>query len=101
MAWITLDPVTRKRLHRFRQIRRGWWSFLILMAAVVLSIFAPWLAESRALAVWYQGELHFPTFRYIEMSRFGQEPPPASSTSEIEVEFFRLQREWQAERFLH
>ncbi|HRC37047.1 MAG: ABC transporter permease subunit [Rubrivivax sp.] len=101
MAWITLDPVTRKRLHRFRQIRRGWWSFLILMAAILLSIFAPYLAESRALVVWYQGALHFPTFRYIEMSRFGQAPPPAWSTSEIEVEYLRLQREWEAERFMH
>ena len=101
MAWITLDPVTRKLLHRFRQIRRGWWSFLILMAAILLSIFAPYLAESRALVVWYQGALHFPTFRYIEMSRFGQAPPPAWSTSEIEVEYLRLQREWEAERFMH
>ena len=67
----------------------------------MLSIFAPYLAESRALMVWYQGELHFPTFRYIEMSRFGQAPPPAWSTSEIEVEYLRLQREWEAERFMH
>ena len=44
MAWLRLDPVTRKRLQRFRQIRRGWWSFLILMAAIVLSVFAPYLA---------------------------------------------------------
>lgn len=68
---------------------------------ILLSIFAPYLAESRALVVWYQGALHFPTFRYIEMSRFGQAPPPAWSTSEIEVEYLRLQREWEAERFMH
>jgi ABC-type microcin C transport system permease subunit YejE len=105
MAWrfpgIRLDPVTVKRLQRFRQIRRGWWSFWILMVAMLLSIFAPFLAESRALVVWYQGSLHFPTFQYLPMSRFGQEPPPAWDTADIETEYFRLQREWQAERVMH
>jgi ABC-type microcin C transport system permease subunit YejE len=101
MALFRLDPVTRKRLQRFRQIRRGWWSFVILSTAIVLSVFAPFLAESRALVVWYQGSLHFPTFRFIEMSRFGQVPPPAWSTGEIETEYLRLQREWQVERRLH
>jgi ABC-type microcin C transport system permease subunit YejE len=96
-----LDPVTRKRLQRFRQIRRGWWSFLILMAAIVLSIFAPWLAESRALIVSYQGQWHFPTFQHLPMSTFGQKPPPAWDQGDIETEYLRLQREWQAERFLH
>jgi microcin C transport system permease protein len=101
MAWIRLDPVTRKRLQRFRQIRRGWWSFLILMAAIVLSVFAPYLAESRALVVSYQGQWHFPTFQHLPMSTFGQVPPPAWDTADIETEYLRLKREWAAERFLH
>ena len=96
-----LDPITRQRLQRFRRLRRGWWSLLILTAAVLLSLLAPFLAESRALAVWYRGELHFPTFQFIEMSRFGQQPPPAWNTGEIETEYRRLQREWAVERFLH
>lgn len=100
MAW-RIDPVTRKRLQRFRQIRRGWWSFLILMAAIVLSIFAPFLAESRALVVSYQGQWHFPTFQHLPMSTFGQAPPPAWDTADLETEYLRLQREWEAERFLH
>lgn len=101
MAWIRLDPVTRKRLQRFRRIRRGWWSFLILMAAVLLSVFAPFLAESRALVVSYQGQWYFPTFQHLPMSSFGQAPPPAWDTADIETEYLRLQREWQTERFLH
>lgn len=101
MAWIKLDPVTRKRLQRFRQIRRGWWSFLILMTAIVLSVFAPYLAESRALIVSYEGRWHFPTFQFIEGSRFAQEPPAGWSMEGMETEYLRLQREWQAERRLH
>jgi ABC-type microcin C transport system permease subunit YejE len=101
MAWIKLDPVTRKRLQRFRQIRRGWWSFLILMTAIVLSVFAPYLAESRALVVSYQGSWHFPTFQFIEGGRFAQEPPLGWSMEGMETEYLRLQREWQAEKRLH
>ena len=101
MRWFTLDPVTRKRLQRFRRIKRGYYAFLILMAAIVLSIFAPYLAESRALLVWHNSKLYFPTFEYLEMSTFGQQPPPAWDTGEIEAEYLRLQREWQAERFFY
>jgi ABC-type microcin C transport system permease subunit YejE len=101
MAWLQLDPVTRKRLQRFRQIRRGWWSFIILMTAIVLSVFAPFLAESRALIVSYQGQWFFPTFQHLPMSTFGQVPPPAWDTADIETEYLRLQREWAAERYLH
>jgi ABC-type microcin C transport system permease subunit YejE len=101
MSIFRLDPVMRMRLQRFRRIRRGWWSFVILSVAVLLSILAPFLAESRALVVSYQGSLHFPTFQFIPMSRFGQTPPPAWSTADIETEYLRLQREWQVERRLH
>jgi microcin C transport system permease protein len=101
MAWPKLDPVTRRRLQRFRRIRRGYWSFLILAAAMVLSVFAPFLAESRALLVWHDGRAYFPTFQYLEMATFGQEPPAGWDGREIETEYFRLQREWRVEREMH
>jgi microcin C transport system permease protein len=101
MRWPTLDPITRRRLQRFRRIKRGYYAFWILMAAIVLAVFAPYLAESRALAVWYQGRLYLPTFEYLEMSTFGQTPPAHWDTGEIETEYFRLQREWRTERTLY
>lgn len=101
MSWLTLDPLTRKRLDRFRRIKRGYYSFLILTTAIVLSIFAPFLAESRALMVWHNGEAYFPTFQYLDMDTFGQTPPPAWDTGEIETEYLRLQREWRAEREMY
>ena len=99
--WFQLDPVTRRRFQRFRRIRRGWWSFLILIGAIVLSIFAPYLAESRALLVWYGGSAYFPTFQYHPMATFGQAPPPGWDGREIETEYLRLKREWAVERFMH
>src|SRR5262245_38531758 len=101
MAWITLDPITRRRFQRFRRIKRGYYSLLILLTAIVLSIFAPYLAESRALLVSYNGQWFFPTFQYLAMNTFGQTPPQGWSQGDLETEYFRLQHEWAAERFLY
>ena len=101
MAWLRLDPITRRRIDRFRRIKRGYYSLLILSAAIVLSIFAPYLAESRAVLVWYNGQLFLPTFEYFDMETFGQDPPPAWGVEELETEYFRLQREWRTERYLY
>jgi ABC-type microcin C transport system permease subunit YejE len=101
LPWLRLDPVTAKRLQRFRQIRRGWWSFLILSTAIVLSLFAPLLAESRALIVSCQGRWYFPTFQHLPMAAFGQAPPAGWNAAGLETEYLRLQREWQAGRVLH
>jgi microcin C transport system permease protein len=101
MAWMRLDPITRRRLERFRRIKRGYYSLVILTTAIVLSVFAPYLAESRALLVWYNGRLFLPSFEYLPMETFGQTPPPAWGTGELETEYLRLQREWQVERHLY
>jgi ABC-type microcin C transport system permease subunit YejE len=101
MSWIRLDPITRKRIERFKRIRRGYYSFLILVTAIVLSIFSPYLAESRPLLVWHQGGLYLPTFQFYDMNTFGQEPPPAWDTGDLEAEYRRLQREWELERELY
>ena len=101
MKWIKLDPITRKRLERFRRIKRGYYSFVILAVAVVLAVFAPYLAESRALVVWHDGRPFFPTFEYFSMETFGQEPPPAWGIADLETEYLRLKREWALERELY
>jgi len=101
MKWTKLDPITRKRLERFRRIKRGYYSFLILSVALVLSVFAPYLAESRALVVWYEGRPFFPTFEYFDMDEFNQEPPPAWGMGDLEAEYLRLKREWALERELY
>lgn len=101
MAWIKLDPITRRRFAKFRHIKRGYYSFLILTGAIILSIFAPLLAESRALFVSYQGHWYFPTFQYFSMATFNQMPPAGWSTGDIETEYLRLKHEWQAERYFY
>ena len=59
---LSLTPQTRRMLRRFRAIRRGYASFLILSALLILSLMGELLVGSRAIVVSYQGEWYFPTY---------------------------------------
>lgn len=69
---IRLAPQTLKQWRRFRSIKRGYYSLLIVLALLVLSIFAELLVHSRAIAVKYNGEYYFPTYgAFIAGTEFG------------------------------
>ncbi|MCE9553833.1 MAG: ABC transporter permease subunit, partial [Planctomycetes bacterium] len=51
------------RLRRFKRLKRGYYSFLLLAGAYVLSFFLPFLMGTQALVVRYQGHYYFPVFR--------------------------------------
>ena len=57
-----LNPLTAKKLRRFRQIRRGYVSFVILMVMIGLSLIAELLVSNRALVVRYEGKTYLPTY---------------------------------------
>ena len=59
---LALNPLTAKKLRRFRQIRRGYVSFVILMVMIGLSLIAELLVSNRALIVRYEGKTYFPTY---------------------------------------
>ncbi len=56
------NPQTLKKLRRFREIKRGYYSFLLLMGLLVLLAFGELLVNSRAIIVKYDGEYFFPTY---------------------------------------
>lgn len=57
-----LNPLTRRKLQRFRSIKRGYWSFVVLVVLLVLAGFGELLVNSRALIVRYRGHYYFPTY---------------------------------------
>ena len=57
-----LNPLTRKKLARFRSIKRGYWSFLILVFLYLLSLVGELFVNNRALLVSYNNEIFFPTY---------------------------------------
>lgn len=65
--------IFRKRLRKFRNLKRGYYSFLILTVAYGISFLLPLLINNKALLVRYEGRFYFPLLRYYPASEFGQE----------------------------
>ena len=61
------NPVTLRRIRRFREIKRGYYSLLILAALMVVAMLDQVIVGKQALAVQYQGRWVFPAFRPVEM----------------------------------
>jgi microcin C transport system permease protein len=66
---LTLDPLTQMRLTRFKQIKRGYWSYKIMLALIIISLLAEVLVNSRALVVSYEGKLYFPTYSHVYLGK--------------------------------
>jgi microcin C transport system permease protein len=55
-----MSPVTRKRISRFKRIKRGYWSFIAIVALFTASLFLELLVNGKALAIHYQDRTAFP-----------------------------------------
>ncbi len=55
-----ITPVTRRRVDRFKRIKRGYWAFRLLSTLFVISLFLEVIVSGRALVVVYDGEVAFP-----------------------------------------
>ena len=86
-----LNPQTLKKLRRFRQIKRGYYSFLALAGLLVLLGLGELLINSRALLVKYEGQLYFPTYTAFHPGTdFGLD-------YSYETDYRELQRKFAAE----
>src|SRR5215216_1907161 len=71
----TLPPsesLFRKRLRKFRRLKRGYYSFLAITIGYAVSFFLPLIANNVALVVRYNGDYYVPLLRYHRASEFGQ-----------------------------
>lgn len=65
--------IFQKRWRKFKTLRRGWYSFIILLVAFGLSFLNPLMINNRALVVSYDGQIRFPVFEgHIEAKELGQ-----------------------------
>ena len=70
---MALSPIMQRRLHKFRNNRRGYWSFVILSIMFVLSLFAEFIANDKPLMVQYNGETYFPVLERVAETTYGGE----------------------------
>ena len=64
--------LVRRRMGKFRRLRRGYYSFLLITVGYLLSFFLPLIANNVPLAVKYRGEYFFPLLTYHAAPEFGQ-----------------------------
>ena len=88
---MNLNPLTIKKIKRFKSIHRGYYSFIIFSLMIILSLFAELLINNRALIVCYNGSYFFPTYgNIIPGSTFGFD-------YDYETNYRKLQERFQAE----
>ena len=89
-----LNPLTARKLKRFRALKRGYYSFVLLVALTVLSLGAELLVNDKAVAVRYQGEWSFPTYSAVRLgAEFGIEGEEARTP----VSYRELKQRFEAE----
>jgi microcin C transport system permease protein len=66
------DSLFRKRLRKFKRLKRGYYSFLIITGAYLLSFALPLIANNLPLVIRYEGQFYVPLVTYYPASAFGQ-----------------------------
>lgn len=80
--------ILKKRWLKFKTMKRGYYSFLILVSLYILSFFFPFLINNRAVIVHYDGNYYFPVFQgYIAGKTFGEDVPGEVNYRELKVKW--------------
>ena len=59
------------RLRKFRSLKRGYYSFLLLVGLYVLSFFLPFLIGYRPIVLRYDGKMYYPAVASYLFDTFG------------------------------
>ena len=59
------DSINQKRWKKFKSIKRGYYSFILIIGLYILSFLLPLFVNSNALVVHYEGNFYFPAFSSI------------------------------------
>ena len=65
------ESILRKRWRKFRSLKRGYYSFLLILSAYLVSFVLPVLINNKPLVLSYEGEYYFPLIRYHDSQEFG------------------------------
>ena len=83
-----LSPLTLKQVQRFRAIRRGHLSFLVLLGLVGLAALDNLIVGKRALMVSYEGHLYFPfATDVLPATTFGLKDKSETDYRELQRQF--------------
>ena len=81
------ESILTKRLKKFRRLKRGYYSFLLVMGAYLLSFALPLIANNKALVVHYNGSYFFPISSYHAATEFGVQAIGEADYRQIKQQF--------------
>ena len=70
MRFFKLNPITRKRLARFKELKRSYYSFWLLVGLYMFGMLADVLFNEKPLYVRYEGKSYFPILFYYPDNEF-------------------------------
>jgi microcin C transport system permease protein len=87
------NPITTRRIRRFCEIKRGYYSLLILLSLGGLAALDQVVVGKRALAVNYEGKWIFPAFLPSDLKNkdFGV----TDGSAEARADYRKLKRLWK------
>ncbi|GAA5496248.1 hypothetical protein Rhal01_02431 [Rubritalea halochordaticola] len=94
-AGVDVLPVVQRRIQRFKSVRRGYISLMILLGLVLLASMDHLLVGKRALMVKYDGHLYFPALvrEQYKGGKFGDE----GDAREAEASYRNLKERFERE----
>ena len=85
---MNINPLTLKKIRRFKSIKRGYYSFLLFCMMVLVALAAELLVSNRALIVKYEDRYYFPTYGDLLPGRtFGLDYDYETSYRQLAVQF--------------
>lgn len=71
IGFMTLSPLSRRRLKQFCANRRGFWSLWIFLCLLTMAMLAPLIANDKPLLLKYDEKLYTPVFKSYPETTFG------------------------------
>ncbi len=96
MKEFKLSPITKMRLARFKSIKRGYYSFWILLVLTLLSFAGELFINNKALIVKYEGKVSFPILRSIPGISKQYKGNDFGEDYTYEAKYRELQNQWKA-----
>ena len=62
---INRNSILIRRWKKFKTLKRGYYSLIILLSLYITSFFLPLLINNKALIVKYEGKFYFPIICYV------------------------------------
>ncbi len=91
---MTVTPITRRRIERFRLNRRAYWSLIVFLILFVLSLFAEFIANDKPILVRYDGKFYFPVVESVPETTYGGFFPSEAVYSDPAVQDLIREKGW-------